>query len=251
LEFDSWVQAMKITANMTYRGLIVVLIALSAPCFGAIAIIQHVHSTSIDKGSTVTCQLSSTGAGRNIIVGAAVTGQFGVGVVSVTDNQGNIYTQAPGSRGSMGSYVSEIWHSLGTVAGVTNVSVAFFVPPPPVPETDGYNKMCFAYEVSGAVTFDTAAKLSSQLCVGNLCTGASVTTATTTGFVLGVIVVVMDPIDQSPNAGNEFTSGGEIDSMGVGAAASLISSTAASHQPVWHISAVPEAFCTSTAAYRQ
>jgi hypothetical protein len=229
------------------RLLILALLLMVPPAFGAISIIQHVHNHVYTNGATVTCTLSSTGASRNIIVGAmsATSGAGAVSVSSVADNQLHTFVQASGSRGVHAGNLhgSEIWHALNVSAGVTTVTVTFSG------EATSYWKACFAYEVSGTVTFDTAAKVDTGTCVTLICTGASVTTATTTGFVLGVIVV--DPVDQNPNSGNEFTSGGDTDTDGNGAAVSLISSTAAAHQPVWHGSVGADTFTSSTAAYKQ
>jgi hypothetical protein len=227
------------------------LAAVAFPASGAVAIIQHVSGRAIGTGSSVSCALTSTGASRNIIVGAVSTFSVGMGAVvvsSVVDDRGNTYVQAPGSRGlNAGSlHGSEIWHSLNTVAGVTVVTVTFSAGAITYP----YYKACFAYEVSGSMTFDTASKVDVGTCdVTNVCTGAAAITATTTGFVLGIIVV--DPVNQNPNSGNEFTSGGDIDLTGNGASASLISSTASSHGPAWHSTLAGDGFTSSTSAYKQ
>jgi hypothetical protein len=260
---------------MSYKRLLVVLIALSISCSATITVIQHSHAESINNGSTVTCTLSATGASRNIIVGAVHTLHEAVWVASVTDNKGNIYVQPPGNAlgpnnwelpgahgGVFATEFSEIWHSLGTSAGVTSVTITFNMPLPqivPVPMV--FSKACFAYEIDGAgMTFDAyASQLSpfSPPCVVNLCTGASVSTNANVGFVLGIIVVAgyssvpLRLVDQSPANGNEFTAGSEIALGGITAAASLISSTAAAHQPAWHIDTVPGFLASSVAAYRQ
>lgn len=239
---------------MTKRFLVFVSVVLafgiSAILFppvavGAVSIIQHGHAATIDHtGSTVTCALTATGAGRNIIVGAVATtsGVSALSVSSVTDNQGNVYSPASGSRGVYEYVEVEVWHALNAVAGVTSLTVTFS-------GTPGYYRECFVFEVAGAVTFDTAAKVDSGTCVANVCTGASITTATTTGFVLGIVGA--DPVDQNPLAGNEFVSGGDIGLNGSSAAASLVSSTAAPHRPAWHSDRDGQHFASSTVAYKQ
>lgn len=209
---------------------------------GAVSIIQHTTGHSASLGLTVTCALTATGASRNIIVGVASgsSGASNLIVSGITDNQGNAYQLAAGSRGTYEYAATEVWHSLGAAGGVTSMTVTFSGNP-------GLYRECFAYEVSGTLTFDTASKVDSGMCVANVCTGASVTTATTTGFVLAIVAT--DPIDQNPKTGNEFTSGGDI-GFG-GAAASLISGTAATHQPAWHNDRASQHFVSSTAAYRQ
>jgi hypothetical protein len=221
-------------------------IAFPPVAAGAVSIIQHTTGYSTDHtGSTVTCALSATGASRNIIVGSASTtsAASAIFVSGISDNQGNVYQLASNSRGVYEYAETEVWHSLGAVGGVTSLTITFS-------GTPGYYRACFAYEVSGTLAFDSAAKVDSGTCLANVCTGASVTTATTTGFVLGIVLT--DPIDQNPKTGNEFTSGGDIDGLrGYGAAASLISGTAAAHQPVWHNDRASQHFVSSTAAYRQ
>lgn len=212
---------------------------------GAVSVVQHVHASTTDHtGSTVSCTLAATGASHNIIVGAVATtsGAGALSVASVTDNQGNAYHLAANSRGTYEYVEAEVWHSLGAAGGVTSVTVTFA-------GTPGFYRECYAYEVSGALTFDTAAHVDSGTCVASVCNGASITTATTTGFVLGF--VTCDPIDQSPLAGNEFVSGGDIGLNGSSATASLISGTAAVHQPVWHADHASQRFASSTAAYKQ
>jgi hypothetical protein len=235
-------------------GVCIVLAAVAFPASGAVAIVQHVKNHLYSWGTTISCTLSSTGASRNIIVGAVSTAEV-VSVSSVTDNQSNTYVQASGSSAVGNAHAVAIWHSLGTTAGVTSVTITFSAPP----NTScslvacGTYKACFAYEVSGSLTFDVAGKIDSATCTSNICQGASVTTATSTGFVLGVTATGNAPVDQNPNSGNEFTSGGDIDDFGNGVSAALISGTAAAHQPAWHNYWPDRAgtFTSSTAAYKQ
>ena len=234
----------------------VILVAVACPAFGAVAIIQHVSNHAYGNGATVACTLSSTGASRNIIVGAvsASSGDSVLTVSGVADNQGNLYSLASGSRGTYTGNLhgSEIWHSLNATSGVTSITATF------TGSTTSYYKGLFCYEVSGtAVTFDTAGKVDAGTCSANLCTGASVSTATSVGFVLGIIIV--DPVDLTPAAANEFVSGGNIDSTGTvgatvvggGASCSLISASASAHLPSWHITSATAPFTSSTSAYKQ
>ena len=249
-----------------------VLLACGISANGAVSVVQHVHGHSIGLGSTVACSLTATGVSRNVIVATlGTTGGGGDGnaalaypVSSVTDNIGNTYSQAPGTRGIYEYWGTEVWHSLAATSGVTTVTVTFS-------GKNSYYRACFAYEVAGILTFDSATQLSmvwsrqpgnNEACVSLTCTGPAITTTTATTFVLAVYGGF--PVDQNPIAGNEFTSGGDIDIPGnFGAAAvSLISSTAAAHRPVWHAdatkiylpgqseSAYPR-FAASVAAYKQ
>ncbi|MFY9560149.1 MAG: hypothetical protein WAQ52_07940 [Terriglobales bacterium] len=212
---------------------------------GSVSLFQNVHSSSLGDVATVTCTLAPTGSSRNIIVAAVGFGHSGVTtptVASVVDDRGNTYSPAPNGRGQHLYQDVEVWHAIGTTAGVTQVTVTFGG------VQTGYRE-CYVFEVGGALAYDTAAGVNDGLCKLNICSGAPVVTATTAGFVVGVIAA--DPIDRSPADGNEFT-GGSIGAYGQSAAAVLFPDTPKSHQPVWHNDRSFEVpFASVTAAYKQ
>jgi hypothetical protein len=237
---------------MSYKALIVLIVALSVRCFATITITQHTANMANGTGGTVSCALASTGSAHNIIIGTAIEGPIRVvsAVASVTDSQGNPYLPATGSvaANSGGFYRSEIWHSLAATSGVTSVLVTFS-------NSNGiyYNetfRSCFAYEVSGTLTFDGAGKVDSGSCV-TTCLGASVSTSTSVGFCVGIIELFA--FDQNPLTGNEFGGGdAEYGMPWISASVSLISSTAAAHQPAWEGAYTwSKPFTSSTACFKQ
>ena len=227
-------------------------LVLALPAFAAVSVVQHNSNHSYADGSTVSCALSSTGASRNIIVGAVSVDP----VSAVADDRGNVYTAASGSHAiNTAGLETEVWHSLGTVSGVTNITVTFG-------GSKGL-KVCFAYEIAGPLTFDSAAKIDNGIPLADgdpyrfkTCAGAAVTTSTAAGFVLAVVNV--DPVAENPKNGTEFTSGGELADEN-NASVSLVSSGLGSHQPVWRIDTHSTAaapgpavtFVSSSASYKQ
>jgi hypothetical protein len=201
---------------------------------GAVSLLQFAHAHAQDPWgqATVSCTLPTpTGSSHTLIVGAVAFDGVpfappgDLHVTSVVDDKGNSYLLAPGARAIDDNTADvEVWHALGTTAGVTQVTVTFGG------VATGYRE-CYVYEVGGALAYDTAAGVNDGLCKLNICSGAPVVTATTAGFVVGVIAA--DPIDRSPADGNEFAIG-SIGLVGQSAAAVLISSTPASHQPAWY-----------------
>jgi hypothetical protein len=240
----------------------VILLALVLPnaAKGAVAITQHVVGDSLlldplTQGNIVVCTLASTGTAHNLIVGAQYDGPDGISVAGVSDNRGNTYSHATGS----GTGRTDVWHSLNATSAVTSVTITFSVP-----TTNPYYRACFAYELSGSgVSFDSAAVVNDGRCAAKVCTGATITTGTSVGFVLGIITgTTITTI--SPDTGNEFTSGGDLDifpptqpTWGVSASASLISATQAAHFPAWHCGPgdtrglTLDRFWSSTVGYKQ
>src|SRR6185295_9699072 len=97
---------------------------------------------------------------------------------------------------------------------------------------DTEQKIAWVFEFSGITTptFDVAAVLDNQTMSGTTLVGASVTTATTSGVVVGVGSQTSGSLS-SMLGGNEFTFG-NTSSYGSGSAY-FISSTAAAHRPDW------------------
>jgi hypothetical protein len=242
--------------------LIVALLLMSPAAFGAVSITQSAKNWAYDAGTDVTCTLAApSGASHSLIVGT-VRESFGSvhgedGVVSIADNRGNTYTRATGLGGTR----AEIWHSLGATSGVTSLTISFS-PRNYFGFGVGY-KECFVYEVSGIAALASAAQVYSAGCVASVCTGASVTSGSTTGFVLGI--ALLDGLDQNcvadpnylncgnPNPGNEFVSGSLPGLWGWSGAVSLLSTGASLHAPAWHLentTVTNFSFSSSTAAYQ-
>lgn len=214
----------------------------------AVTLTQHQFVYSNANSDTASCTVTSTAAASLIVVSTA---GFNLPrtVTQVTDNIGNTYTQATGSVGSNttgASGTTDVWYCLSASAGVTSVSVKWSV-------SDTADKVVFVHEVAGfsSVSFDLAAVVNNGIAgVSTDINGASVTTTGTTGFVVGVVGLGIHSIAVNPKAGNEFTAGGDIDPTTGSAACSLISSTAAAHQPIWTDTTVSDVYVSSTAAFK-
>lgn len=207
----------------------------------ATSVTQHSLTSSAANATTVTATVTSTTAGTLLIFGCSNAGTRTVsGVTAGSDNA----LQCTGAASLAGALGSDVWYVLSGVGGVTSIVCTFSG------AAGTFGKVLEVWEVSGltGAAFDVAAKADTQTGGANTCNGATVTTATTNGFVVGNLVVSTGTLTGNPKGGNEFTSGGDTGS--VYAYCSLISSTAAGHQPVWASSAVAPVFCTSTGAFK-
>lgn len=213
----------------------------------ALSLVQHKVAQTTASQLTVAVTVTSTAVGALLVV---CTGNNGTRtVVSVTDNAtggSNTYVQASGAAGTTGVDQTDVWYCLSAAhAGATTVTVTFSG------VAGTFNKEAWVFEVSGftSAAFDLAANVTNGTGVASTDTGASVTTTSTTGFLVGVITTSFT-IAANPKAGNEFTSGGDISATS-DAACSLISSTATAHQPVWTDGTATASFCSSTAAFKE
>jgi hypothetical protein len=205
----------------------------------ALTLAQHKFA---DAGAspTQTVTVTSTTAGSLLVVcegnGSSRT------VTGVTDG-GDTFTQATSAAGSNGVDFSDAWYCLSGAGGKTSVVVTL----------SGNAAECFVevFEVTGFSTasFDLANNIAGAASA-NTATGAAVTTTSTTGFVGAIEYSSNIGISANPKAGNEFTSGGDITGNN-NAACSLISSTAASHTPVWTSVQATGAFVSTTVAFKE
>lgn len=211
----------------------------------ALSVVQHVVARSALSANSVTATVTSTTAGTLLVVGMAQDGSSTNTATGVTDG-GDTFTAATGAGTSGGgnSVTSHVYYCLSGAGGKTSVVGTFT-------NTDTSIKTIEVWEVSGWNTcvFDLAAGTTNGTGVGTDYSGPSVTTTGTTGFVVGVCVSAGMSVTVNPKAGNEFTAGGDISAEGKGFC-SLISSTAAAHQPVWTGDSSGISFNASTAAFK-
>ena len=210
----------------------------------AITITQHKFTDTSASANTAAVTLTSTGASKLLVVLSANTGARTV--TSVTDNKSNSYTQFPSAAiNGANSRSLDCWYCAGAISGVTTVTVHYSG------SAGTFEKVVEVWEVAGFTSpaTDGTASVGTGTCVATTATGASVTTTRTVGFV-AAIIVVGGAIAANPASGNEFTSGGDITSN-ANAACSLISTTAAGHQPVWTDNTSSDAFTTITVAFKE
>lgn len=224
--------------------LIVLLFLATLSAHAAISLTQHSVAVSAANAVTIAKTVTSTGSGNLLITGLANAGQRTV--TGCTDNIGNTWVQAASAAANWPTlnFNTDIYYVLSGTSGVTTVTCTFSG------VAGTFDKEAWFFEVSGCTScaFDGAAPLSSGSGVASVYTGASVTTTGTTGFAVGIIQLGSS-VDQNPNSGNEFSAGGDI-SVNGNAGASLISSTAAAHTPVWHGTTTNSNFCSSTATFK-
>lgn len=195
----------------------------------AIVVVQHNKNDSGSTGlTTLAVTVSATASGNIIVVGVA-GGNTTNTATGVTDNGSggsSTYTLVSGTAGGPdpgGGFTSFYWttssHSGATTITATYSSVDF--PMVVVWEVSGFTTPV----VDGTNTIDTTSGTTTA-------NGASITTTGATSFV-AAIITLDHSVSQNPKVGNEFTSGGDIGAATGGAGTSLVSVSAAAHQPVW------------------
>jgi hypothetical protein len=225
--------------------LILALLLSAVSCRAAITETQHKVNRSTASATTVSVTMTSTAAGALIVVAADNASSRTVS--SITDNLGtNTYVQASGAASSNGTDRGDIWYCLNANSGITSVTITFSG------AAGTFNKEGFVFEVAGFVsaTFDLAGAVNTQTANVVTVNGPSITTTSTIGFAVGLAVAANQIVAPNPQAGNEFTAGGDI-SAASNASASLISTTAAPHQPVWNDNTTSGTFCSSVAAFKE
>lgn len=193
-------------------------------------LVQHKFGETAAIQATVPITVASTTAGNLVVVGACNTGTMTVtGVADDAAGGTSVYTQVSGAQfNGTANDKGDVWWCSSIKNGVTTITITFSA-------SDGSIKDGWAMEVSGLtgpVIDGSAAVVSNQSNVGTVDNGASVTTTATDGFVFG-LVTTSNAISANPQAGNEFSAGGDIQGLTGNAACSLISTTAAAHQPKW------------------
>ena len=144
--------------------------------------ISLVHVTSCASPAT-SCTVSSTGSGNLLVVGwASHAGEGGTTINSVTDNVGNTYSEALGSRAVDANMndMGDIWYAKNSAAGATVLTIT--------PNPAGSSGTAVIWEFSGADTnapLDQTAVLNSQAATSTP-SGASVTTAVSNELVVSI-----------------------------------------------------------------
>jgi len=210
-----------------------------------IALIQQIISNSTTASqATVDATLTSTTGGNLIIVGAMADGSLTVS--SVTDNIGNTYTHATNANLTANGRTTDFFYTLSATSGVTTVTATFSA-------ADTSTKGIVVWEVSGlnSVAFDLAAATSGTAASANG-NGASVTTTGTRGLVAALNYSNGTFSATGPNmsANNEFTGAGARLASNAASAISLISTSAAAHQPAWSMTN-GVTFTASTVAFKE
>lgn len=215
------------------------LISIYSSAFAALVEVQHV-GYGAGTGTSATATVAATGSGNLLVVIVANTP--GIKVTSVSDGTDN-FTQFPNAyfNGSIGSM--DLWYLAKSISGKTSMTVNFS-------GSSSFVDVEF-WEVSGFNhPFPDVVGIISPFGVvsSTTATGAAVLTTGTTGFIVagddtagGVTV--------NPAGGNEFSSGGNL--FNTDGYCSLISSTAAIHQPAWTESTNGAHFNSITAAFKE
>jgi hypothetical protein len=209
----------------------------------ALAQIGLVHATSCGPQTfpAHACAIASTGNGNVIVV--AWTSENGGGetsIASVTDNAGNIYSEAGAARSTDtgANTMADIWYAENSMAGATIVTVT--------PSPSGTSGTAVIWEFSGVAPFtplDQTAVLNSQPATSTPW-GAPVVTTSANEAIVSVANV--QGTVTGIGSGNPFSS----DSSAAGEGwAHDIASSAGTFAPLWTVS-VSGTYCSSTVSFK-
>lgn len=214
----------------------------------AIAVVQHVaHRTTSGTGGAINAiTVTATGAGNLLVVGTRNDGAPFTTVSGVSDGS-TAFTQFPSAAvdgtSPVSGYQLDLWYLPVSASGKTTITVTWGA-------AGNFTKDSWFWEVSGIATVATDGRngVASGTASGVVMTGGAVTTTGTAGFLVGLCTPSND-VAANPKAGNEFSSGG--DNLNGNGGVSLISSTAASHTPVWDSTTSSDTFVSLTAAFAE
>ena len=209
----------------------------------ASAQINLVHATSCGPQSypASTCTIPSTGSG-NLLVAAwtSENGGGGTTIASVTDNVGNVYSEAGGARATdtTANTMTDIWYAQNSVRGATVITIT--------PSPSGTSGTAMIWEFSGVEPFvplDQTAVLNSQSATTTPL-GASVVTTSPAEVVISVANV--QGTVTGMKSGNSFTS----DSVAGGEGwAHFIASSAGTYTAQWKTN-TSGTYCSSTVSFK-
>ena len=205
--------------------------------------ITLVQATSCGPGaSPIICPIPATGSGHLVVVGLELVRGVTTGttISSVTDNAGNIYSEA-GSAWATDSNtgaITDIWYANNTTAGATSVTIT--------PSAGVSSAGAVFWEFSGVSTtspLDQTVALSSQSATSTP-SGGSVTTSATSDAIVSIVDV--QNCVTGVLAGNSFTSDSTLFCNGW---AHLITSAAGTYSAQWSESPAGT-YAASTASFK-
>jgi hypothetical protein len=199
----------------------------------------HVTSCGPQSFPATTCTIPSTGSGNVLVAAwASENGGGATTIANVTDNAGNIYTQAGNARATDtgANTMVDIWYAANSVAGATVVMIT--------PSPSGTSGTAVIWEFSGVAPnpFDQTEVLNSQSST-KAPVGASVTTTSSSEVIVSVANVAGTVT--GIKSGNSFTS--DSTAGGEGWAHFIASSTGA-YAPQW-TSSTSGTYCSSTVSF--
>lgn len=225
--------------HIFWLGLLVLLHCPSAAA--ALTVVQHeTTGTSALGGNTLTITLNqATGSGNLLVVGEMNDDSM---LVSGVSDGTNNFTQIPNVQAVDNVMYTDMWYLPLSTAGKTTITVTFS-------GTVNDFATMEVWEVSGFASpaVDVSMALSNGVQSGGFATGPVVTTTTTKEFI-AALDQSSATVSQNPKTGNEFTSGGDIDT-GNNGYCSLITTVAGAHQPAWKDNGA--SFESSVAAFRE
>jgi len=235
----------------TFLLFVLFLLFIDPNAFAVLTILQNNFgdngNAATNNNKLVVGYLQATGSGNLMVIG--IMNDVGLSVTGVSDGTNN-FKQFPNANGddttNGTTFETDVWYLPQTTSGKNTFTVTYS-------GNSTHFQSAEFWEVSGFTNpvVDTAAVVNSGTSnASQNDIGAAVTTSSTKGFVVGEVITQGNVSGGDPLAGNEFTSGGLADDGGNGYV-SLISTTAASHQPQWGDNNASNLFTSSTAAFKE
>ena len=217
------------------------LLPANPSVFAAVSVVQHKVNFSGSGASSISTTVTATGSG-NLLIAGTISAHSHFPVISVSDGTNN-FIKFPEATGIdiLNDAQAEIWYLPQSTSGKTLITLT-------IGSTSTFIGL-EVWEVSGFTNPvpDATGTVNDGVQTGGTATGSAVRTRSSKGFIVGMDITEQ-AVSSNPAAGNEFTSGGDIDAGG-DAFCSLISTTAATHQPSWTDNG--NTFTSITAAFKE
>jgi hypothetical protein len=201
--------------------------------------IALVNVTSCGPGSfPMACTISSTGSGNLLVVGWT-GGTVPSLLKSISDNTGNVYAEATGTRSAdwAAGVSADVWYAANSKPGTTSVTLT--------PRPNGSQGAAVIWEFSGVSTTSPLAQTASLKNQSSTSTpvGAAVTTTSAEELIISIAAGAQNIT--GINSGNSFTEDSSVRSNGW---AHLVAASTGAYSAEWNESPSGQ-YCTSTAAF--
>jgi hypothetical protein len=214
----------------------------------ALSVVQHKFvKQGTGTPSSLSVTVTATGAGNLLVAQVVSADSSAKPPTSVTDGTTN-FTQFPSARvtwtGTFNGVVTDCYYLASSASGKTSITSNY--------GTGVSFLEIEVWEVSGFTTVATDGTVNNgtggSTGVSNLNTGPQITTTGSVGFIAATCGTDTGSIDQNPNSGNAFTSGGDASGDGF---VSLITSASGNYTPVWHDTGATDHFTSIVCAFKE
>jgi hypothetical protein len=232
----------ELTIHLRASRVLTPIVGLCVFSMSAWAQINLVHVTTCGpKAFPSTCTIPSTGRGNVLVAAwASSNGGGGTTITGVSDNVGNVYTEAGNARATdtAANTMTDVWFAKNSASGATVITVT--------PSPSGATGAATIWEFSGVdpnSPLDQTSILNSQA-ASSAPTGASVITSSPAEAIVAVANVQGSATGM--NSGNSFSSDSTVNGDGW---AHFIPASSGTYTPQWSAS-TSGTFSASTVSFK-